>query len=201
MFERFTENARRVLFFARYEASQFGDLAITVEHMLLGLVRTTGGAAARVLAERGISPDGIRRDIESRAEFHEKVSTSVEIPFTDETKRVLQFATEEADGLRHQHIGTEHLLLGILRAEKSAAAAILINRGLDLGKAREAVIKVSAEDKSRSASHRTEASILIRGIDQLLDRLAAFTSNSDEARSLIDEIRQRVRALAQQLRR
>ena len=92
-------------------------------------------------------------------------------------------------------------MLGILRAEKSAAAAILINRGLDLGKAREAVIKVSAEDKSRSASHRTEASILIRGIDQLLDRLAAFTSNSDEARSLIDEIRQRVRALAQQLRR
>jgi len=206
MFERFTEDARRVLFFGRYEASQLGDLEIKVEHLLLGLARTTAGVAARIFADRGISLDDIRRDIETRSAFREKVSTSIEIPFDSETKCALQFAAEEADRLRHQHIGTEHLLLGILRAEPSAAAAMLINRGLDLAKARDAVMQLDkaravgmqfvGDAESRSASsHCTEASALIRSIDHLLGRLAAFASNSDEARSLIQEIRQRVRAL------
>jgi ATP-dependent Clp protease ATP-binding subunit ClpC len=194
MFERYTENARRALFFARYEASQAGDLEIRVEHLLLGLARPAAGVAARILGGRGISVEAIRRDIDSRAA--EKVSTSVEIPFHSETKRALQFAAEEADRLGHQHIGTEHLLLGILREEQSAAATVLINRGLRLEDARDAVRKWTEGTPSRSsASHRSEVLSLIQGINQLLERLGAITSDSDEGRPLMAEIRERMGAL------
>jgi len=197
MFERYTENARRVLFFARYESSQLGDLQITIEHLLLGLGRATTGTAARILRERGISIEDVRREIERHSAVREKVPTSVEIPFSNETKRVLQFAAEEADGLRHNHIGTEHLLLGVLREEKSRAATILMTRGLRAGELREALAKLSRN--AGSSSHRTEVSALIRGMNQLLERLAAITAESVEAHSLVDEIRQRVSDLERQM--
>jgi ATP-dependent Clp protease ATP-binding subunit ClpC len=197
MFERYTENARRVLFFARYESSELGDLQIRTEHLLLGLGRATTGTAARILRERGISLEDIRREIARHVAVREKVSTSVEIPFSSETKRILQFAAEEADGLRHSHIGTEHLLLGILREEESRAATILMTRGLRAGELREALAKLVRNDGP--SSHRTEVSALIHGINQLLERLAAITAESGEARSLVDEIRQRVSALERQM--
>ena len=195
MFERYTESARRALFFARYEASQLGDLVIKTEHLLLGLVRS--GTAARIVADRGVSVLAIRRDVESLAPAGGKISTSVEIPFDHEAKAALQFAAEEADRLAHHHIGTEHLLLGLLRAEKSSAAALLMKHGLRLPELREIVAKVVAERPG--SSHSTEASSLIHGLKQLLDRLAAIASDKTEVRSQIDDIRQRVAALARQL--
>lgn len=197
MFERYTENARRVLFFARYESSQLGDLQITIEHLLLGLGRATTGTAARILRERGISIEDIRQEIARHSAVREKVSTSVEIPFNNETKRVLQFAAEEADGLRHSHIGTEHLLLGVLREENSRAATILMTRGLRAGELRETLARLIRNDGP--SSHRTEVSALIHGINQLLERLAAITAESGDARSLVDEIRQRVSALERRM--
>jgi ATP-dependent Clp protease ATP-binding subunit ClpC len=199
MFERYTENARRALFFARYEASQLGHLAISVEHLLLGLARGQG-MAERILSGRGISLEEIRRDIESQTAPGEKISTSVEIPFDSHTKHALQFAAEEADSLGHRHIGTEHLLLGTLREQESVAAAILVKRGLRLDEARNAIVKLAGDAPQRSASsHRTEASVLLRSIQQLLQRLASFSSLGDESRSLIEDIRERVTALEQQL--
>ena len=118
MFERYTERARRVLFFARYEASQLGSISIETEHLLLGLIREGKGLTSRIFARSHLSLENIRKEIEGRTVFREKVSTSVEIPFSAETKRVLQFAAEEADRLLHNYIGTEHLLLGILREER-----------------------------------------------------------------------------------
>ena len=112
MFERYTERARRVLFFARYEASQLGSISIETEHLLLGLIREGKGLTSRIFARSHLSLENIRKEIEGRTVFREKVSTSVEIPFSAETKRVLQFAAEEADRLLHNYIGTEHLLLG-----------------------------------------------------------------------------------------
>ena len=112
MFERYTERARRVLFFARYEASQLGSISIETEHLLLGLIREGKGLTSRIFARSHLSLESIRKEIEGRTVFREKVSTSVEIPFSAETKRVLQFAAEEADRLLHNYIGTEHLLLG-----------------------------------------------------------------------------------------
>ena len=112
MFERYTERARRVLFFARYEATQLGSTSIETEHLLLGLIREGKGLTSRIFARSHLSLESIRKEIEGRTVFREKVSTSVEIPFSAETKRVLQFAAEEADRLLHTYIGTEHLLLG-----------------------------------------------------------------------------------------
>lgn len=131
MFERYNEGARRVIFFARYEASQYGSPYIETEHILLGLLRQD-----RALTNRFITPhssiESIRKQIESKTEKREKVSTSVDLPLSDECKRVLAYAAEEAERLGHRHIGTEHLLLGLMREEKSFAAGILRERGMEL---------------------------------------------------------------------
>jgi len=145
MFERYTERARRVLFFARYEASQLGSISIETEHLLLGLIREGKGLTSRLFASSHLSLENIRKEIEGRTVFREKVSTSVEIPFSGETKRVLQFAAEEADRLLHNYIGTEHLLLGILREERSVAASILMEKGMRLNSVREDVLALLNE--------------------------------------------------------
>ena len=145
MFERYTERARRVLFFARYEASQLGSISIETEHLLLGLIREGKGLTSRIFARSHLALENIRKDIEGRTVFREKVSTSVEIPFSTETKRVLQFAAEEADRLLHNYIGTEHLLLGILREERAVASTILSEKGMRLNTVREDIVQLLNE--------------------------------------------------------
>jgi ATP-dependent Clp protease ATP-binding subunit ClpC len=145
MFERYTERARRVLFFARYEATQLGSTSIETEHLLLGLIREGKGLTSRIFARSHLSLESIRKEIEGRTVFREKVSTSVDIPFSAETKRVLQFAAEEADRLLHTYIGTEHLLLGILREERSVAASILYEKGMRLASVREDIVQLLNE--------------------------------------------------------
>ena len=145
MFERYTERARRVLFFARYEASQLGSISIETEHLLLGLIREGKGLTSRIFARSHLSLENIRKEIEGRTVFREKVSTSVEIPFSTETKRVLQFSAEEADRLLHNYIGTEHMLLGILREERSVAATILSEKGMRLNTVREDIVQLLNE--------------------------------------------------------
>ena len=145
MFERYTERARRVLFFARYEATQLGSTSIETEHLLLGLIREGKGLTSRIFARSHLSLESIRKEIEGRTVFREKVSTSVEIPFSAETKRVLQFAAEEADRLLHTYIGTEHLLLGILREERSVAAGILYDKGMRLASVRDDIVQLLNE--------------------------------------------------------
>jgi ATP-dependent Clp protease ATP-binding subunit ClpC len=155
MFERYTERARRVLFFARYEASQLGSISIETEHLLLGLIREGKGLTSRIFARSHLSLDSIRKEIEGRTVFKEKVSTSVEIPFSAETKRVLQFAAEEADRLLHNYIGTEHLLLGILREERSVAATILMEKGMRLNTVREDIVALLNEKTTMPRAKET----------------------------------------------
>ncbi len=138
MFGRYTEKARRVVFFARYEASQFGSPCIETEHILLGLLRQDKAFSNRFLRSPG-AVESIRKQIEDHTMPGEKVSTSVDLPLSDESKRVLAYAAEEAESLGHKHIGTEHLLLGLLREEKCFAAEILYERGMRLSTAREAL--------------------------------------------------------------
>ena len=145
MFERYTERARRVLFFARYEASQLGSISIETEHLLLGLIREGKGLTSRIFQRSHLSLESIRKEVEGRTVFREKVSTSVEIPFSAETKRVLQYAAEEADRLLHNYIGTEHLLLGILREERSVAASILLEKGMRLNSVRDDIVQLLNE--------------------------------------------------------
>src|SRR6188472_3375168 len=155
MFERYTERARRVLFFARYEASQLGSMSIETEHLLLGLIREGKGLTSRIFARSHLSLENIRKEIEGRTVFREKVSTSVEIPFSAETKRVLQFAAEEADRLLHNYIGTEHVLLGILREERSVAASILMEKGMRLHTVREDIVQLLNEKTTLSRGKET----------------------------------------------
>jgi ATP-dependent Clp protease ATP-binding subunit ClpC len=129
MFERFTETARRVIFFARYEAVQFGGTTIESEHLLLGLIRENQNLTNRFLQNHS-SSESIRKEIEGRITIRERVSTSIDLPLSNECKRIMAYAAEEAERLKHRPIGIEHLLLGILREEKCVAAEILHERGL-----------------------------------------------------------------------
>jgi ADP-ribose pyrophosphatase YjhB (NUDIX family) len=144
MFERYTEKARRVIFFARYEASQFGSPYIETEHLLLGLLREDKALTNRFLRSHA-SVESIRKQIEGHTTIREKVSTSVDLPLSNECKRVLAYAAEEAERLSHKHIGTEHLLLGLLREEKCFAAEILHERGLRLSAIREELARSTQE--------------------------------------------------------
>ena len=142
MFERYTEKARRVIFFARYEASQFGSPYIETEHLLLGLIREDKALANRFLRSHA-AVESIRKQIEAHTTVREKVSTSVDLPLSHECKRVLAFAAEEAERLSHKHIGTEHLLLGLLLRHDCVAAEILRGLGLSVEKVREDLAKRS----------------------------------------------------------
>jgi len=153
MFERYTEKARRVIFFGRYEASQFGQPYIETEHLLLGLLREDKALTNRVLRKYA-AVESIRKQIEKHTTIREKISTSVDLPLSNECKRVLAYAAEEAERLGHKHIGTEHLFLGLLREENCFAQQILAELGIDLAKAREDIAKTPSEksDVPRSAS-------------------------------------------------
>jgi ATP-dependent Clp protease ATP-binding subunit ClpC len=157
MFERYTEKARRVIFFARYEASQYGSPYIESEHLLLGLLREDKALANRFLRGHG-SLESIRKQVEGRTTIRERVSTSVELPFSEEVKQILRHAIEQAERMAHKHIGTEHLFLGILCQEKSLAAEILQERGLRLSTVREELVR-SQSDKMTSARSK-ETSLL-----------------------------------------
>ena len=130
MFERYTEKARRVIFFARYEASAFGAPYIETEHLLLGLLREDKALALRA----GIGGvEEIRREIEDHSGIpRERISTSVDLPLSNESKRILAHAAEEAERADHKHIGTEHLLCGVLREAGCFAAQLLKKRGITL---------------------------------------------------------------------
>src|SRR5499433_1806697 len=155
MFERYTEKARRVIFFARYEASQFGAHAIEPEHLLLGLMREDKTLTGRFFPRAQLSIESIRKEIEGRTLLRDKISTSVELPLAPETKHVLAYAHEESDRLQHRHIGTEHLLLGLLREERSMAAEILYERGLRLNAVRDEIARQSGADARTSQKKDT----------------------------------------------
>ncbi len=138
MFERYTEKARRVIFFARYEASTAGAEAIEPEHLLLGIAREDAPLLKRVLPNGNGAVDHMRSQIEQRLPQRERIPTSVELPLAPESKRVLHLAHEESDRHKTRHIGTEHLLLGLMREERSVAAQILSESGLHLDQLRRA---------------------------------------------------------------
>jgi ATP-dependent Clp protease ATP-binding subunit ClpC len=168
MFERYTEKARRVIFFARYEASQFGSPCIETEHLLLGLLREDKVLTNRFLRSSA-SVESIRKQIEAQTTLREKVSTSVDLPLSQECKRVLAYGAEEAERLNHKHIGTEHLLLGLLREEKCFAADILHERGLRLNQVRDEIARSSSEKMS---SNRPKESSLLSEFSRDLTQAA-----------------------------
>jgi ATP-dependent Clp protease ATP-binding subunit ClpC len=186
MFERYTEKARRVIFFARYEASQFGAPAIEPEHLLLGLMREDKTLTGRFFPRAQITIESIRREIEGRTLLRERIPTSVELPLAPETKRVLHYSHEESDRLQHRHIGTEHLLLGLLREERSMAAQILFERGLRLAAVRDEIARQSGAD----SRHRKDIPHLLEFSRDLTedasnDRLDPLIGRDNEIERLV----------------
>jgi enamine deaminase RidA (YjgF/YER057c/UK114 family) len=164
MFDRFTQSARRALFMAREEAARFVRTSIETEHLLLGVIRETEnvpekGITGLIFARSQLSLDLIRKEVEGRIRKGVPASDEVpflgDIPFTAELKRVLQFAATEADRLQHDYIGTEHLVLGILREEKSAAASVLIEMGMRVNKVRDDVEPLRNERRDLSTRGTT----------------------------------------------
>ncbi len=147
MFERYTEKARRVIFFARYEASQYGAVQIEAEHILLGLIREDKTIHQRFFQRAQASVESIRKDVEERIVLRARHPQSQDLPLSLEAKRVLAFAAEESERLGNRHIGTEHLLLGLLREENSLAAEILYERGIRLTDIRGDLLRQSGRER------------------------------------------------------
>ena len=132
MFNRFTERARKVLVLSKEEARRFNHDYIGTEHVLLGLVREGEGVACAVLQNLGVDLERLRIEIEKLVSSGSVGSVLGDIPFTPRAKKALELAAEEARGLSHNYIGTEHILLGLLREEEGVASQVLLSTGVDL---------------------------------------------------------------------
>ncbi len=154
MFERFTEKARRVVFFARYEASSYGSTEIETEHLLLGLLREFKQLCPKYMA--ATDPEIIRQRIDSHVSRSNPIATSVDLPLSDAATRALRHAADEADRLAHRYIGTQDLLLGILGEEKSFSARLLIEFGADASRIRQECAG-QVEERTTTAPARAES--------------------------------------------
>ena len=197
MFERYTERARRVIFFARYEASQLGAHSIQTEHVLLGLIREGKGLTQRLLNRGSVRMEEVRRQVEGRCRYGDQVSTTVEMPLSPEVKRVLALAQDEAEQLGHSYTGTEHLLLGLLREDTATAAEVLRENGLTLPFLREEIVRLLAE-KTQPQARAKETPLLAEYCRDLTDlavrgKLDPVIGRRDEIERVIEILGRRQR--------
>jgi len=144
-FNRFTERARKVLSLAQEEAQRFQHNYIGTEHILLGLVRENKGIAAHVLLNLGVEGDKVRSAVEFIIGRGDRIVVG-EIGLTPRAKRVIELAVDEARRLNHSYIGTEHLLLGLVREGEGIAAGVLESLGVTLEKARKQTVRLLAHE-------------------------------------------------------
>jgi ornithine carbamoyltransferase len=169
MWQRFTERARRVVFFAQEEAARLGENYVGTEHLLLGLVRESDSVAARILDRMGVPLGRLREDIE-RQVTRGAGSLGQDMQLTPRAKRVIDLAYEEARQLNNNYIGTEHILLGLIREGDGLAARVLVKQGADLERTRREVYEMQEGDPKR-ASGRDEPGTQNR-LDAFRDRLS-----------------------------
>ena len=155
MFERFNEHARRSLFFARYEASRGQSRAIGSEHLLLGMLREADDALADVLDRLDLDVQELRDELVGEQVPLQRVSASPDLPLAEDTKKALAYAVNEADSMGHQTVGSEHLLIGLLRVEESLAARYLASHGVDLYQLREEVGRFLREQEMEASAQAT----------------------------------------------
>jgi ATP-dependent Clp protease ATP-binding subunit ClpC len=183
MFERFTDRARRVVVLAQEEARMLNHNYIGTEHILLGLIHEGEGVAAKALESLGISLDAVRQQVEEIIGQGQQ-APSGHIPFTPRAKKVLELADREARALGHAYVGTEHILLGLIREGDGVAAQVLVNLGADLNRVRQQVIQLvhghqgrDVIGQGRRQGRRARARLLddaLARVDSLDDRLAAI---------------------------
>src|SRR5437667_4787518 len=147
MWQRFTERARRVVFFAQEEAGRLGENYVSTEHLLLGLVRENDSVAARILDRLGVSLGRIRSEIERQVTRGDG-RLGQDMQLTPRAKRVIDLAYDEARQLNNNYIGTEHLLLGLIREGEGLAGRVLAKLGVDLERTRREVMALQDNDSS-----------------------------------------------------
>jgi ATP-dependent Clp protease ATP-binding subunit ClpC len=163
MFERFTERARQVVVLAQDEARLLTHNYIGTEHLLLGLLREEEGLAARVLDVFGVTVGEVRAQVARRVGQGNEIATG-QIPFTPRVKKVLELALREALSLGHNYIGTEHILLGLVRENRGVAARILLDFDADAEKVRTEVVRLSGPGRPpRGAGRIVATSLPMRG--------------------------------------
>ena len=155
-FEKFSERARRVLTFAQEEAQRFNHHHIGTEHILLGLIREDEGVAAKVLVNLGVGLSKVRSAVEFIIDRSEKPAGG-EMGLTPRAKRVIELAIDEARALGHNYIGTEHLLLGLLREGEGIANSVLDSFGITLERARAEIVRVISQGATRTRPARTQS--------------------------------------------
>ncbi len=169
MYERFTDRARKVMQLANQEAQRFNHEYIGTEHILLGLIKEGSGVAANVLKNLDIDLRKIRLEVEKLVQSGPDMVAMGKLPQTPRAKRVIEFSMEESRNLGHNYVGTEHMLLGLLREEEGVAAQVLTNLGLELEKVREEVLNLLGPGMERPEfQNRTRisptASLLLGGM-------------------------------------
>src|SRR5882757_6275623 len=173
MFEKYNEKARRALFFARYEASKLGSRVIESEHILLGILREGEETVSEIFRRFQVKPEDIRREIEGERIFVERISSTAELPLSEESKKILAYASHEAESMLHATVGSEHLLIGILRVEGCTAMRILAQHGFDVYTVREEVLAIA---KEREASQQKKELPFLSEYGRDLTALAAEQS-------------------------
>ena len=168
MFERYTEKARRAIFFARYEASQYGSPYIETEHLLLGLLKEDPKLVDLLPNQKPL--DDIRREIERHIEPRERISTSVEVPLTMQCKGALHLAAEEANRFASRTVGPEHLLLGLLRISDGLAAQVVGMPATELSRLRQKIYEPRPKTHLDAVSYRNSTS---PDFQQAMDRFLA----------------------------
>jgi ATP-dependent Clp protease ATP-binding subunit ClpA len=182
MWQRFTERARRVVFFAQEEAARLGENYVGTEHLLLGLVRENDSVAARILDRLGVALGRIRADIERQVtRGHGNLGQDMQL--TPRAKRVIDLAYEEARQLNNNYIGTEHLLLGLIGEGDGLGARVLIGLGMDLERAR---AEVYAMQEGENASPQVPQDLLRLVKTQFVQALERGKPLPPEARVILE---------------
>jgi ATP-dependent Clp protease ATP-binding subunit ClpC len=149
VFQRFTDRARRVVVLAQDEASALNHDYIGTEHLLLGLIHEGKGVAVKALESLAVSPEAVRHQVEAVIGRGQQ-APSGHIPFTPRAKNVLELSLSEAQDLGHSYVGTEHILLGLIREGDGVAAQVLVSLGADLARVRQRVIELLDEHRARA---------------------------------------------------
>lgn len=186
MFERYTEKARRAVFFARYEASQYGSPMIETEHLLLGLWREDK-TLHRWLHK--VDAESVRKRIEEHLPKFPPTSTAVDLPLSETASRVLKFAANEADRLANRHIGTEHLLLGLLHEERSFTAQLLHEAGAAANEIRQYYAERSQSPKPWSFQRASSRDFGFRALSAETVDIHGSPWNVDYVRDAINLVR------------
>jgi ATP-dependent Clp protease ATP-binding subunit ClpC len=190
MFERFTDRARRAMILAQEEARMLSHSHIGTEHLLLGLIHEGGGVAAEALESLGISLQAVRQQVEEVIGQGQHAPGDP-IPFTPRAKKVLELSRREALAMGHNYVGTEHILLGLLREGDGVAAQVLVRLGADLNRVRQQVIQLLAghQDKDGPKSGRAarRAGKAGRGQHELLPEILGRVESIDARLSAIGQ--------------